>query len=234
LLYPRVCAGCERGGVVAGRAGLCELCEEELKPVVAPMCEKCGEPYAAEVSGPFQCSNCVGRDLSFDFAVAAYRGEGLVREMIHRFKYQHAHHLGKVLGILIEEAFRDVRVEESDDWLLVPVPLHPRRRREREFNQAAELCRMLGGRRGWSVISALKRTRYTPVQVGLDRAERLANLRGAFTMRRVVAGRRRLRGGRVLLVDDVLTTGATTHECATVLKEEAGVDKVVVLTVARS
>jgi predicted amidophosphoribosyltransferase len=131
LLYPRVCAGCERGGGVAERSGLCAGCREGLSPVVAPVCEKCGEPYPAEVSGPFRCSNCAGRSLSFDFAVAAYRGEGLVREMIHRFKYQQAYHLGRVLGVLIEEGLRDERVDVAHDWLLVPVPRNGRGMRAR-------------------------------------------------------------------------------------------------------
>ncbi|MEM7146771.1 MAG: ComF family protein [Verrucomicrobiota bacterium] len=234
LLYPRVCAGCGRGVVEPGRAGLCEGCRRELRPVRAPICEKCGEPYPAAVSVSFRCSNCSDRDLSFDFAVAAYRGEGLMRELIHRYKYQRAFYLSRVLGELMEDVFWDERVDGKEDWVLVPVPLHARRKREREFNQAAELCRMLGRRHGWPVAAPLKRTRYTSVQVSLDRAERLANMEGVFALRGMAGWKRRLSGRSVLLVDDVLTTGATTHGCAKVLKEEVGVDKVVVLTLARS
>ncbi|MEM8955498.1 MAG: ComF family protein [Verrucomicrobiota bacterium] len=234
LLYPRVCAGCGRGVVASGRAGLCEGCFGDLRPLRAPICEKCGEPYAGEVSGPFRCSNCADRTFSFDYAVAAYRGEGLMRELIHRFKYQRAFYLGRVLGELMEDVFWDGRVDMSDDWVLVPVPLHARRKREREFNQAAELCRVLRRRHDWPVVGVLKRTRYTSVQVSLDRAERLANMEGAFDMRPWGGWRGRLEGRSVFLVDDVLTTGATAHGCARVLKERAGADKVVVLTLARS
>jgi ComF family protein len=154
----------------------------------------------------------------------------LGRELLRRFKYQGEYHLRVVLASLLEPALNDPRIAAQGDWVLVPVPLHPRRRREREFNQAAEISRIAGARFGIENIDALKRVRYTTQQAHLDRRERLSNLQGAFQLR---DRRARLKGRNVLLVDDVFTTGATVHECAAVLREKAAPAKVAAVTVAR-
>ena len=232
LVYPRVCVGCDLPLEANGELWLCENCKPDLKPIEPPYCDTCGQPYEGRMAQGFRCSNCSDLDLAFDFAVGAYRAEGLARELIHRFKYEKQHFLCALLGELLRDALNDPRLRDArdDDWLLTPVPLHPRRLREREFNQAAELCRTF--RRGewrFEYGEVLKRTRYTRRQANLDRADRLTNLEGAFSMKRSggVSGR------PVLLVDDVLTTGATASECARVLREEGGAAKVVVITVVR-
>lgn len=133
------------------------------------------------------------------------------------------------LARLMVPALRDERLSGSA-WILVPVPLHPRKKRERRYNQSAELARTLARLTGGVWCDALRRIRYTESQAGLDRDGRLKNLRGAFAVSpRSV---KRLAGRNVLLIDDVLTTGATAHECAMTLKG-CGVEKVAVLTVAR-
>lgn len=233
LVYPRVCVGCELPLEADGELWLCENCKPELKPVEPPYCDTCGQPFDGVMARGFRCSNCREIDLAFDFAVGAYRAEGLARELVHRFKYEKQHYLCALLGEMLRDALSDDRLngEPEKDWLLVPVPLHPRRLREREFNQAAELCRVFrreGRPAGFEYGDLLKRTRYTRRQANLDRADRLTNLEGAFAMRRDG-----VRGRPVLLVDDVLTTGATASECARVLREEGGASKVVVITVVR-
>src|SRR5205823_5404499 len=112
---------------------------------------------------------------------------------------------------------------------IVPVPLHPTRQRERGFNQAMLLARSLSPRTSLPVVPALERVRYTTTQTAFDRAERMENLRNAFRLR----PRRDVRGSRVLLVDDVLTTGSTLSECARVLKQ-AGASSVYAATAARA
>lgn len=232
LIYPRNCAGCQTPISEAGDVLLCAGCLRSLEPIAPPLCEVCGEPFDSASSAPFRCSNCTGRKLHFDFAVAGYRARGRVRELIHRFKYRREYHLCRVLAQMLADAFADERIGRGD-WHLVPVPLHPRRKREREYNQAEELCRQVSRIVRMPVLHALRRTRYTAHQAKLDRSERLKNLEDAFALRRSGKIREAIRGARIMVVDDVLTTGATMSECARVLREEGGAAQVIAVTVAR-
>lgn len=242
LLYPRMCCGCEaalelEAPVTGVRRWLCGKCEDGLLPVEAPYCRVCGERYEGELSQEFRCMNCGGRRLEFEFALAAYHADGVVRELVHHFKYGRQLHLRGVLATLLLRALQEPRLaaENLAEWVMVPVPLYAAREADRGFNQSAELCGRLSQWTGIPVVQALARVDETDTQAGLDRAQRLRNLRGAFAIRKpwpwqakaVVGGR------KVLLVDDVLTTGATTNECARVLRREGGAEKVVVITVAR-
>lgn len=234
LIYPRVCVGCDTSLDGEGNVWLCDGCRSELKPIAPPYCDTCGQPYEGIMAQGFRCANCADLDLAFDFAVGAYRAEGLARELIHRFKYEKQHYLCALLGELLRDALNDERLrgDPEEGWLIAPVPLHPRRLREREFNQAAELCRTF--RRDdpdcrFEIADVLKRIRYTRRQANLDRADRLTNLKDAFEMKQADA----VRGRQVLLVDDVLTTGVTASECARILREKGGASKVVVITVVR-
>jgi ComF family protein len=207
-----------------------------LTKLEPPFCKTCGEAFDGAGEGELRCSNCADRKFAFEFAIAGYRAEDDVRELVHRFKYGRDLVLRAPLGCMLQHALSDPRLATQDlaRWLLVPVPLHPRRQREREFNQSWELCRELAKRTGIPAVEAMKRTRFTEKQAQLTRAQRLENLRGAFAMRRrYVWENSPLRGAKVLLVDDVFTTGATTHECARILKREGKVEKVVVISVAR-
>ncbi len=170
----------------------------------------------------------------FDFARSAYVAEDLVRELVHTFKYGRQIYLSPLLADLLAHSLEDRRFSLETDWLMVPVPLHPARKRERHFNQAEELCRMLAKTRGLRMCCALRRKRYTPAQARLEREERLANLVGAFALSRLRWRRRAVCGANILLVDDVLTTGSTANECAKVLKRDGGASKVAVVTIARA
>jgi ComF family protein len=172
--------------------------------------------------------NCGDRELSFDFATAAYRSRGVVRELIHQFKYRRRMHLRHVLARMLAEGFRDHRLEVMRPQAIVPVPLHPTRQREREFNQAGVLAELAGRRLGLPVRDCLRRTRYTLTQTDFHREERFDNLEGAFALHSGAP----VEGLTVALVDDVLTTGSTADACARVLRE-AGAAAVVVITVAR-
>lgn len=233
IVYPRLCVGCEiplldcDGGIL-----LCADCEDGLETIEPPFCSVCGQSFDGVMSQGFQCVNCGDRHLSFDFAVCAYRSHGLARELVHRFKYERRHHLASVLRELTVRAASDSRVDRNADWAVVPVPLHPRRMREREFNQAEVLARGLTDRHGWQMVPALRRVRYTRRQARLDRSERLDNLKQAFVPASSERHRAAVRGRPVLLVDDVLTTGATASTCAEVLKG-LGSPKVVVVTAVR-
>ncbi len=227
LFYPANCELC--GEPVAGDAYLCDTCSEKATRIIAPFCEKCSEPFAGAISGEFTCANCAHRALDFDCAVSAYRSRGIIRVVMLRFKYGGELQLRHPVGRWLLEAMNDSRLRQrSFDWI-VPVPLHPARLRERGFNQAELLAKILGAKTAVPVLPALERTRYTTTQTAFDRIERMENLRDAFRLRRNFA----VRDCRVLLVDDVLTTGSTLSECARVLRE-AGVASVHAVTAARA
>lgn len=184
-----------------------------------------------EASETFVCQTCHGRKFLFEYAVSPYQSRGVMRELVHRFKYQRQLFLRPLLGSLLVDALQDERLQAlGSDWVSVPVPLHARRYREREFNQALELCREFQARQGIHVVNALRRTRYTTSQTRYRREQRMANLKGAFVLRRWKAPR--IKGRTVALIDDVFTTGSTANECTQVLLA-GGAKKVVVITLAR-
>lgn len=192
-----------------------------------PFCERCAEPYPRAIEGEFLCANCRGRKWTLQRVRAAYRAVGTLRETILRFKYGKEYHLRPWLGRWMHDGYRAYYAGEKWD-ALVPVPLHPERRKERGFNQSEEIARWLGSRISLPVESGLVRVRPTPPQARLRRVERLRNLRGALAL----APGFDPRGRRLLLCDDVFTTGATADACARVLRQ-AGADEVAALTVAR-
>ncbi len=193
-------------------------------------CQRCGESYEGDIEGMFRCSNCAGRTWYISRARAAYRAEKKVREILHEFKYQRQfHHLPCLAGWLQEGFERFYQQEPEDRWDgLVPVPLYPVRRRERGFNQAEELARMLGKSTGLPVLDVLTRIKKTETQARLRRSERLRNQLNAFDLKSGFD----LRGKRLLIIDDVFTTGATINACARILKK-AGAGDLAALTVAR-
>lgn len=236
LIYPPRCAACSVRIGDGLHDDFCPGCTGELKPVKAPFCSLCCEPFPGDLDPGFTCPNCFNNPFAFDFAVSAWQSEGSLREAIHRFKYQKRIHLRQPLAHKLHDALADPRLAgtlapgAAESWVIVPVPLHARRQRERGFNQSAELSRQLARLSRLPCLEALRRTRYTTAQAALNRKQRLANLAGAFAISPKISAT--IRGKNVLLVDDVFTTGSTAHECSKVLKAaQAGL--VIVLTVAR-
>lgn len=226
LLYPPHCANC--GADTDGGIHLCAACAGQARKIVAPFCRRCSEPFAGAIDGEFTCPNCLGRTLHFDCAVACYLSRGVVREFIHRFKYDGHFYLRHPLADWLAETLDDARLRAQPIDALVPVPLHSARFREREFNQAETLAKLLARRTRLPLLRALARIRYTTTQTRLDRHERMENLRNAFRVRQTSAVQNR----HLVLVDDVFTTGSTVDECARVL-HAAGAASIRVITVAR-
>jgi ComF family protein len=224
LFFPLHCAGC---GVALKNGWLCSGCREAIKPVPHPRCETCSQSYSG-VMDQFVCVNCRGRAFHFECAVAVMQSRDVLRELIHRLKYGGELWLAQPLGDFLELGLSDERLENEEFDAVVPVPLHPMRQREREFNQSEVLSRVLAGRRGWPVLDVLNRVRYTVTQTHFDRLRRMQNLQDAFTLRQNA----KVQGKHLLLVDDVLTTGSTLDECARILLK-AGAESVRALTVAR-
>jgi competence protein ComFC len=226
LLYPPVCSICT--ATIAHGEYLCTECDAKVPRIVPPFCAKCSEPFEGAITSEFTCANCEHRVLHFDAAVAAYRSRGIVRRVILDFKYGRQLHLRHLVAGWLFAALDDDRLRRRFD-IIVPVPLHSARERERGFNQAALLADLLSARMSVKNRLMLERIRYTTTQTAFDRAERMENLHGAFRLRKNMD----VRGLRVLLIDDVLTTGSTLSECARVLKK-AGANFVHAATAARA
>jgi competence protein ComFC len=227
LFYPPTCEGC--GASVGSREYLCGTCKEHAPRILPPFCSRCAEPFDGAIGGSFACSNCANQTLHFEAAIAGYRARGVVRRVIHNFKYHKQVYLRHLVSEWLAATLQDSRMDSRNFDVIVPVPLHPARRRERGFNQAELLARSLSRLTELPVMLVLERVRYTTTQTAFDRTERMENLRNAFRLRSA----RDVRGSRVLLVDDVITTGSTLSECARVLKA-SGASSVYAATAARA
>ncbi|MBI1841614.1 MAG: ComF family protein [Verrucomicrobia bacterium] len=228
LVFPEVCQICKEAHATPGEGYLCAGCRGALRPVERPFCERCGLPFHGDVTVVFQCPNCHEMELNFESARSVFAAQGVGRELIHKYKYNRAFWFEPLFAELLRA--RVVPVTRTERWdCVVPVPLHPAKLREREFNQAERLARLVSQSTGLPVRGdLLRRVAHTDTQTKLTRAERAANVRAAFTG----AGGSRIPSQRVILVDDVFTTGATTNACAGVLRE-SGAAAVCVWTLAR-
>lgn len=227
LVYPPACVACATA--VEPNEFLCDACDDKITRIVPPFCARCSEPFAGAIDHEFRCANCAQREIYFEATVAAYRSRGIVRKILLDFKYGRQMYLRHLVGRWLCAALNDSRLRGQNFDVIVPVPLHPARQRQRGFNQAELLAEVLNAHMSIKQMSILRRIRFTKTQTAFDRAERMENLRNAFRLRRGAD----VRGLRVLLVDDVLTTGSTLSECARVLKE-AGAQSIFAATAARA
>lgn len=217
LLYPPRCVGCGRPGTF-----FCMACRDQVSRVYPPVCPLCGQPQV----GDDLCPECTRAPPAIDGIRSAALFEGPLREAIHQFKYAYTRDLVVPLGELLLTCWRTYCPSVD---VIVPVPLHPRREKERGYNQSELLARYLGQAVGAPLLSnALCRVRYTASQAHLGAAARLENVAGAFACH---SGD--LLGERVVLIDDVCTTGATLVACSAALKT-GGARSVLALTVARA
>lgn len=225
VVFAPACAACGALLDHPTRGPVCAACWHSILPFTPPLCNACGDPLPTWriISVPLaRCPRCRRARRAVDRARAIGSYDGALRAIVHALKYEGRRSLARPLAELMRDRGADM-LAGSDG--LVPVPLHPSRRRARGFNQALDLARHLN----LPVWQALRRVRATPTQISLPAAERHRNVRGAFA---VTPRARSLAGATAVLVDDVSTTGATLEACARVLKE-AGVREVRALVAAR-
>lgn len=226
LPEPPPCPACRRPKE-PDEPGICPNCLERMPLLVPPLCRRCGQPLRGEAAQAELCRLCRQEGRFFAFARAPAVYDGAVKDWIHRFKYGGERELGEALGVLMGRFLERERVLWPLD-AVVPVPLHPSRLQERGFNQAEVLAKAVGawvGRPVWTDV--LQRARSTETQTKLPARARRDNVRGAFRSYRA----QRIAGKRLLLVDDVLTSGATADEAARTLLK-AGAAQVNVLCLA--
>ena len=220
VVYPPLCLACD-APVSAGH--FCATCELSVQRLEADGCERCSEP-GHHLKG--RCERCRGRPVAFERAFAPFVHDGALAKAIHRFKYEDKPELSRPLGEMLATSAKDFIAQSPA--VVTPVPLHPSRYRERKYDHATLLAAALARQSGLKLLDgALTRVRDTPRQVGLTDEQRVANVRDAFS-----AGAE-AKGQSILLIDDVLTTGATAHAAATTLLA-AGATRVRVLTLARA
>ncbi len=225
LALPPLCPACREP---MGGEGLCGPCWSRLAPIAPPYCERLGIPFAYDPGPGVLSMQAIADPPAYHRARAAVRYDDVARAMVHALKYGDRLDLAPVMGRWMTRAGNDLLAEAD---ALVPVPLHWRRLWARRFNQSAALARIVGEACGLPVAdTALRRIKATAQQVGLSQSERLQNVQGAFRV--PPDGRAAVAGRNLVLVDDVLTSGATADACARALLR-AGAGRVDIVVFAR-
>ncbi|HKH44127.1 MAG TPA: ComF family protein [Thermoanaerobaculia bacterium] len=214
-LLPAPCLGCGTPLPWSGtELGLCARCRGQLRRPAAA-CAVCALPLSGALPEGWCCAACREHPPAFDRLLALWSYEAPLDAVIQALKFRRLDYLGRHLGEALAARWEEELAGADLVDLVVPVPLHWRRWLSRGYNQAERIARPIASRMGLPLLPALARRRVTPPQTSLGREERKANLRGAFQVRRAA----RIRGRRIVLIDDVATTGATLEAAAAVLKE---------------
>lgn len=221
LIFPKYCVGCEKEGI-----WLCKGCLKKITLIKKPFCPMCNR---LTPKGQF-CSRCRPKTELTGVLIAAYYKDGPIKEAIHTFKYDGAYDLSGDLGDIIIYALKKRSIQKG--YILIPVPLHKNRFKQRGFNQSELLAEYIIKKhpKFKYVKNKLIRIKQSPHQVDLNREERLKNVQGQFDW---IGSKNELKNKKIILVDDIYTTGATLNECAKILRKKAGVKEVWGLVIAK-
>jgi ComF family protein len=226
LLLPPLCLACD--APVTGHGALCAACWSGIHFIAAPLCSGCGAPFDAPVGDGMLCAACLTDPPVFSGARAAMLYDEASKRLILGFKHGDRTHLARALAGWMHRAGREFWGKAD---CVIPVPLHRWRLFRRRYNQAALLAEGIGALANKPVlIDGLRRPKATPIQGRMNRKQRQANVKGAFALH--PRRREEIRDKTIILIDDVLTTGATLNECSRVLLE-GGAKSVSALTLAR-
>jgi ComF family protein len=228
VIFPSQCLGCAE--ILHPFAGqmFCSICNDRVKFIKGSMCSICGTTFPDSPAESHLCGDCLEKRPYFSLARAVFSYEDIILNAIHKFKYKRNMSIGEMLASFMA-GFYFPDIVYTDYYLIIPVPLHVKRLRERGFNQSLILARVIGEKQKIPVnFSLLKRHKFTSTQTGSNKKERKQNIKGAFE----VTDKKEINGKNIILIDDVYTTGATANECAKTLIK-AGAQKVSVLTMAR-
>jgi len=222
-LYPPTCIAC-RTLIALNEAQprdmrLCSKCQTLFEPIKPPICNTCGIPTERDVA---RCVSCFGKTFFFTSGRAVFVYDDLMRDLLHDLKFRRKKQIAQSLGKLWATHMKDM-----PDAILVPLPLHPKKERERGFNQAQILAQQLSARLNIPMENALERVVDTPPQSGLHPRMRMENVSGAFG----IAPGANVHGKNYIIIDDIYTTGASLNECAKVL-QAAGASDVSCMTLS--
>jgi ComF family protein len=228
VMFPPTCVSCHTV-IGNGDQPFCPSCLQEIRFIASPLCSCCGMPFSHEKMMDHLCGECISHKPAFSMARAVGQYKTALLEAIHHFKYGGKTAVGESMGRMMA-AFPFPAFDACDYSLIIPVPLHPKKLRERGFNQSVILAKVLS--RQYAILLdflSLRRLYYTEPQVGLGSKERERNVRKAFAVDKPD----KIKGAKIILVDDVYTTGSTLRECARCLMD-AGAERVAALTLARA
>jgi ComF family protein len=227
FLFPPACPGC--GRMLARHSAVCPPCWQKVTFIERPYCEVLGLPFSHDLGAGILSAEAIANPPDFDRLRAVCAFDGTARNLVHALKYRDRTELAPMLALWMSRAGREI-LAECD--AIIPVPLHSYRLMSRKFNQAAELASAISHLSGKPMLAvAIRRTRNTKHQVGLGRTGRAANVKGAFQV--TDRGKQEISGKRIVLVDDVYTTGATVSAMARAARRAGAVD-ISVLTFARA
>jgi ComF family protein len=236
VLFPSLCRFCARPLTKLSRVPVCDACLDKIQAMDGPLCAACGERVPglrrSERDAPL-CNACSQEEPAFTRAAAYGSYDAGMRELIHLLKYDHVRPAAALLGRMLAEVIAGLAEQFDGPPVVIPVPLHRSKLRQRGFNQSELIAGAALKLHPAALdvrpnVSAMVRCKNTDSQTGLTPSQRRENMRGAF----VVVRPEDVRGRDILLIDDVMTTGTTASECARVLRR-AGANKVLVATVAR-
>jgi ComF family protein len=229
VLFPCRCPLCNTTIHDRPAQNICASCAARINPIRSPLCPACGVPFPAANAGDHLCGDCLLSPRAFTKARAVGRYEDVLLTAIHDFKYREKAALGKILGkMMADHDYPDFHIPSYT--VIMPVPLHVSRLRERAFNQALILARAVAKKYDIPLdFTSLKRNLATRPQIALGKTERQSNVRGAFA----VPEPEKVKGKKIIVIDDVYTTGSTLNECARILVK-GGAAEVAALTLARA
>ena len=206
-LYPPACIACRvKLPVNMGNFYICERCEPLFEKVTPPSCNKCGQVLNADDEN---CASCFGKCFHFESNVSMFMYDELMRDLLRDMKFRNKKRIATGLGLLFAKSIE----LPDEEFLLTWLPMHPKKQKERGFNQAEIMAKEVAKEFGIPCKNLLKRTVDTPAQSGLHPKLRKENVMGAFETNQTVLG------ASIIIIDDIFTTGASLDECAKVLKE---------------